>query len=37
MAGEPATQHLFADVLTRVRAACALELGSAADLSRVVV
>jgi arginyl-tRNA synthetase len=37
MAGEPSTQHLFADVLTRVRAACALELGAAADLSRVVV
>jgi arginyl-tRNA synthetase len=37
MAGEPSTQHLFADVLTRVRAACALELGATADLSRVVV
>jgi arginyl-tRNA synthetase len=37
MADEPSTQHLFADVLTRVRAACALELGPAADLSRVVV
>jgi arginyl-tRNA synthetase len=37
MAGEPSTQHLFTDVLTRVRAACALELGAAADLSRVVV
>jgi arginyl-tRNA synthetase len=37
MADEPSTQHLFADVLTRVRAACALELGAAADLSRVVV
>ena len=37
MADEPSTQHLFADVLTRVRAACALELGTAADLSRVVV
>jgi arginyl-tRNA synthetase len=37
MADEPSTQHLFADVLTRVRAACALELGVAADLSRVVV
>jgi arginyl-tRNA synthetase len=37
MADTPSTQHLFADVLTRVRAACALELGAAADLSRVVV
>jgi len=37
MSDEPSTQHLFADVLTRVRAACALELGAAADLSRVVV
>jgi arginyl-tRNA synthetase len=37
MADEPSTQHLFGDVLTRVRAACALELGAAADLSRVVV
>jgi arginyl-tRNA synthetase len=37
MSDEPSTQHLFADVLTRVRAACALELGPAADLSRVVV
>jgi len=37
MADEPATQHLFADVLSRVRSACAWELGAAADLSRVVV
>jgi arginyl-tRNA synthetase len=29
--------HLFADVLARVRAACAAQLGSGADLSRVVV
>jgi len=37
MAGKPSTQHLFADVLTRVHAVCAAELGAAADLSRVVV
>jgi arginyl-tRNA synthetase len=37
MADKPPTQHLFADVLMRVRAASALELGAAADLSRVVV
>jgi arginyl-tRNA synthetase len=37
MADTPSTQHLFADVQRRVRAACALELGAAADLSRVVV
>ncbi len=37
MAGKPSTQHLFANVLTRVRAVCAAELGSGADLSRVVV
>jgi arginyl-tRNA synthetase len=37
MAGKPSTQHLFANVLTRVRAVCAAELGSDADLSRVVV
>jgi arginyl-tRNA synthetase len=37
MAGKPSTQHLFADVLTRVHAACAAELGAAMDLSRVVV
>jgi arginyl-tRNA synthetase len=37
MTDKPATQHLFADVLGRVRAASALELGTAADLSRVVV
>jgi arginyl-tRNA synthetase len=37
MAGKPSTQHLFANVLTRVHAVCAAELGSGADLSRVVV
>jgi arginyl-tRNA synthetase len=30
-------QHLFADMLARVRAVCAAELGAGADLSRVVV
>ena len=30
-------QHLFADVLARVRAACAAQLGNDADLARVVV
>ncbi len=30
-------QHLFADVLARVRAVCAAQLGAGADLSRVVV
>ncbi|MDP2411750.1 MAG: arginine--tRNA ligase [Pseudolabrys sp.] len=30
-------QHLFADVLARVRAACATQIGATADLSRVVV
>jgi arginyl-tRNA synthetase len=37
MIGNPSTQHLFADVLARVHAACAAELGADADLSRVVV
>jgi arginyl-tRNA synthetase len=37
MAGKSSTQHLFANVLTRVRAVCAAELGAGADLSRVVV
>ncbi|HET7492984.1 MAG TPA: arginine--tRNA ligase [Bradyrhizobium sp.] len=37
MAGNPPPLHLFADVLTRVRAVCAAQLGSGADLSRVVV
>ncbi len=32
-----APQHLFANVLARVRAACAAQLGGDADLSRVVV
>src|ERR1700688_1661277 len=29
--------HIFANVLTRVRAACAAQLGASADLARVVV
>ncbi len=37
MAGKPPTQHLFANVLTRVHAVCAAQLGAGADLSRVVV
>ncbi len=37
MADIAATQHLFAQVLTRVHAVCAAELGAGADLSRVVV
>jgi arginyl-tRNA synthetase len=37
MAGNAPPQHLFANVLTRVRAVCAAQLGSGADLSRVVV
>jgi arginyl-tRNA synthetase len=37
MAGIPSTQHLFANVLARVHAVCAAELGAGADLSRVVV
>src|SRR6201987_3973916 len=37
MAGNAPPQHLFADVLTRVRAVCAAQLGTGADLSRVVV
>src|ERR1700736_3427173 len=37
MVGIPSTPHLFANLLTRVRAVCAAELGAAADLSRVVV
>src|SRR5664279_4909545 len=32
-----APKHLFANVLARVRAACAAQLGASADLSRVVV
>ncbi len=37
MARKPPTQHPFADVLTRVHAVCAAELGAGTDLSRVVV
>jgi arginyl-tRNA synthetase len=37
MADKPSTRLLFADVLRRVRAACGLELGAEADVSRVVV
>ena len=37
MTGNAPPQHLFADVLKRVRAVCAAQLGSGADLSRVVV
>jgi arginyl-tRNA synthetase len=37
MAGKPSTQHLFANVLTRVHAVCAAELDAGIDLSRVVV
>ncbi|WP_298261320.1 arginine--tRNA ligase [Bradyrhizobium sp.] len=37
MADTPQTQHLFAQVLARVQAVCAAELGLGADLSRVVV
>jgi arginyl-tRNA synthetase len=37
MAGNPPPPHLFADVLTRVRAVCAAVLGAGTDFSRVVV
>jgi arginyl-tRNA synthetase len=37
MADTSSTQHLFAQVLTRVHAVCAAELGSGIDVSRVVV
>src|ERR1700736_2816353 len=37
MVGIPSTQHLFANVLARVHAVCAAELGAGTDLSRVVV
>src|ERR1700746_286081 len=37
MADTSQTQHLFAQVLARVHAVCAAELGSSVDLSRVVV
>src|SRR6201996_5573804 len=37
MADTSSKQHIFAQVLARVHAVCAAELGAAADLSRVVV
>src|SRR5579863_2625922 len=37
MADTSSKQHLFAQVLARVHAVCAAELGPRADLSRVVV
>jgi arginyl-tRNA synthetase len=37
MADTSSTQHLFAQVLTRVHAVCAAELGAGIDVSRVVV
>src|SRR5579863_10485018 len=37
MADKPSMQHLFANVLMRVRAVCVAELGAEADLSRIVV
>src|ERR1700739_4107103 len=37
MADTSSTHHLFANVLTRVHAVCAAQLGTGADLSRVVV
>src|ERR1700761_4300139 len=37
MADTPSTQHLFANVLARVHAVCAAELGVGLDLTRVVV
>jgi arginyl-tRNA synthetase len=37
MADTSSTQHLFAQVLARVHAICAAELGAGTDLSRVVV
>src|SRR6201994_3990855 len=37
MADNSSTQHLFAQVLARVQAVCAAELGPAVELSRVVV
>jgi len=37
MVGTPSTQHLFADMLARVQAICIGEIGTAADISRVVV
>src|SRR5258705_13245801 len=37
MVDKASAPHLFADVLARVRAVCAAELGGGVDLSRVVV
>src|SRR5579872_5964447 len=37
MVGTPSTQHLFADMLARVQAICIGEIGTATDISRVVV
>ncbi|HLX16082.1 MAG TPA: arginine--tRNA ligase [Bradyrhizobium sp.] len=37
MVDKPSMQHLFANVLTRVRGVCTTELGAGADLSRIVV
>src|ERR1700761_1626181 len=37
MADTSSKQHIFAQVLARVHAVCAAELGASADLSRVVV
>src|SRR5579863_4037627 len=37
MADTSSKQHIFAQVLARVHAVCAAELGAAADLARVVV
>src|ERR1700761_4248824 len=37
MADTSSKQHIFAQVLARVHAVCAAELGAGADLSRVVV
>jgi arginyl-tRNA synthetase len=37
MNGKPPTQHPFANMLTRVHAVCAAELGAGVDLARVVV
>jgi len=37
MASATTPQHLFADMLERVRVACAAQLGASADLARVVV
>src|SRR5437868_5242133 len=37
MVDKAPSPHLFADVLARVQAVCSAEIGTAADLSRVVV